>query len=317
MRWLRPGRGPMRWWWPRTRPARSAGSGRCRPTGTVPPTRRPSRTRSTWTRRTRAGRRPGRCSTELVELATAHGFHSVMARIVGGHAASIALHRPAGSRRRHRAGGRPEVPPLAGRGGDADAARLIRHWHYERSPPEAVAARRRSPVGRGGFEPPKAEPTGLQPVPFGHSGTDPWNGVRQRYACSSHAYLRRRLRGRPAGGPQRGGPGRPRDRQPVRLQGHRARPSSSTTHTITLHSSSEDRLAALREGPRGEAGQAGGVAEGGRLRQGRGGERGTARQTVTLTAGISSDKARELNKHIKGLGPEGRPVTRPRAISSG
>jgi MFS family permease len=32
-------------------------------------------------------------------------------------------------------------------------------------------------VGAGGFEPPKAEPTGLQPVPFGHSGTPP--GERQ------------------------------------------------------------------------------------------------------------------------------------------
>ena len=31
-------------------------------------------------------------------MATAHGFHSVMARIVGGHDASIApAHRPAGS----------------------------------------------------------------------------------------------------------------------------------------------------------------------------------------------------------------------------
>lgn len=28
-------------------------------------------------------------------------------------------------------------------------------------------------MGAGGFEPPKAEPTGLQPVPFGHSGTPP------------------------------------------------------------------------------------------------------------------------------------------------
>src|SRR5205085_675008 len=28
-------------------------------------------------------------------------------------------------------------------------------------------------VGRDGFEPSKAMPTGLQPVPFGHSGTDP------------------------------------------------------------------------------------------------------------------------------------------------
>ena len=28
-------------------------------------------------------------------------------------------------------------------------------------------------VGRGGFEPPKAEPTDLQSVPFGHSGISP------------------------------------------------------------------------------------------------------------------------------------------------
>ncbi len=33
---------------------------------------------------------------ELGRLATAHGFHSVMARIVGGHAASIALHEAGG-----------------------------------------------------------------------------------------------------------------------------------------------------------------------------------------------------------------------------
>ena len=31
-------------------------------------------------------------------------------------------------------------------------------------------------MGAGGFEPPKAEPTGLQPVPFGHSGTPPGEG---------------------------------------------------------------------------------------------------------------------------------------------
>lgn len=34
--------------------------------------------------------------TELVALATAHGFHAVMARIAGGHEASIALHRSVG-----------------------------------------------------------------------------------------------------------------------------------------------------------------------------------------------------------------------------
>lgn len=33
---------------------------------------------------------------ELVRLATAHGFHAVMARIVGGHEASIALHASLG-----------------------------------------------------------------------------------------------------------------------------------------------------------------------------------------------------------------------------
>jgi phosphinothricin acetyltransferase len=34
--------------------------------------------------------------TELVRLATVHGFHAVMARIVGGHEASISLHRACG-----------------------------------------------------------------------------------------------------------------------------------------------------------------------------------------------------------------------------
>jgi phosphinothricin acetyltransferase len=33
---------------------------------------------------------------ELMRLATVHGFHAVMARIVGGHEASIALHRACG-----------------------------------------------------------------------------------------------------------------------------------------------------------------------------------------------------------------------------
>lgn len=33
---------------------------------------------------------------DLVELARDHGFHSIMARIVGGHEASIALHRVCG-----------------------------------------------------------------------------------------------------------------------------------------------------------------------------------------------------------------------------
>ena len=35
---------------------------------------------------------PATLLAELVEVATAHGFHACMARIVGGHDASIALH---------------------------------------------------------------------------------------------------------------------------------------------------------------------------------------------------------------------------------
>jgi len=43
------------------------------------------------------GRQVGRLLlSELVALATVHGFHAVMARIVGGHEASIALHRSCG-----------------------------------------------------------------------------------------------------------------------------------------------------------------------------------------------------------------------------
>jgi len=43
------------------------------------------------------GRGVGRAVLEeLLALATAHGFHAVMARIVGGHDASIALHRACG-----------------------------------------------------------------------------------------------------------------------------------------------------------------------------------------------------------------------------
>lgn len=48
---------------------------------------------SVYVRRDRQGQGVGRALLgELVAVATAHGFHAVMARIVGGHGASIALH---------------------------------------------------------------------------------------------------------------------------------------------------------------------------------------------------------------------------------
>ena len=44
----------------------------------------------------RGGGVGGLLLAELVALATTHGFHSVIGRIVGGHEASIALHRTCG-----------------------------------------------------------------------------------------------------------------------------------------------------------------------------------------------------------------------------
>jgi L-amino acid N-acyltransferase YncA len=52
---------------------------------------------SVYVRRDRQGQGIGRLVLEaLVELARQHGFHAVIARIVGGHEASIALHRTCG-----------------------------------------------------------------------------------------------------------------------------------------------------------------------------------------------------------------------------
>lgn len=52
---------------------------------------------SVYVRRDRQGSGIGRTLlSELLEVATAHGFHAMMARIVGGHEASIALHRAHG-----------------------------------------------------------------------------------------------------------------------------------------------------------------------------------------------------------------------------
>jgi phosphinothricin acetyltransferase len=52
---------------------------------------------SVYVRRDRQGQGIGKAVLgELLRLATAHGFHTVVARIVGGHEASIALHRAAG-----------------------------------------------------------------------------------------------------------------------------------------------------------------------------------------------------------------------------
>ena len=54
---------------------------------------------SVYVRRDRRGNGYGRALLqELLAVATGHGFHAVMGRVVGGHKASIALHRACGFR---------------------------------------------------------------------------------------------------------------------------------------------------------------------------------------------------------------------------
>ena len=74
---------------------------------------------------------------------------------------------------------------------------------------------------------------------------------------------------------------------------------------IKLHSSSEDRLAALRQVleeklVRREVSLK--ALDHGKIEEA---AKGTARQTITLQAGLSSDNAKKINKHIKDLGLKG------------
>ena len=74
---------------------------------------------------------------------------------------------------------------------------------------------------------------------------------------------------------------------------------------LTMRSSTEDRLRAVRqvlEEKLVKRGVSMKALEYGKVEEAAG---GTVRQTATLNAGISSDKARELNKFIKDLGLKG------------
>ena len=80
--------------------------------------------------------------TELVATATAHGFHACMARIVGGHDASIAA--PPAVRLRgggHRAGGGPQVRQVARRRAHGEAADVTRPTRSRGSRPAPSASR--------------------------------------------------------------------------------------------------------------------------------------------------------------------------------
>src|SRR4051812_30315726 len=75
--------------------------------------------------------------------------------------------------------------------------------------------------------------------------------------------------------------------------------------TLTLRSATEDRLRAVRQVLEERLVKRGVSLKGleyGKLEEASG---GTVRQVATITVGISSDKAREINKLIKDLGVKG------------
>jgi cyclic-di-GMP-binding protein len=163
-------------------------------------------------------------------------------------------------------------------------------------------------------------PTGLQPVPFGHSGTDPGT----RHVIGSTRAARNETRRSPGASTiLRDMPTfdvvSEIDQQEIRNAVDQAARELTTRYdfkgtgsnvelgddTIELKSVSEDRLNAVRQ-----------VLEEklvrrkvslkavsyGKVEDAAG---GTVRQTATLNAGISSDNARKLNVFIKGLGLKG------------
>jgi L-amino acid N-acyltransferase YncA len=76
------------------------------------------------------GRGVGRAIlTELVYLAGSHGFHAVMARIVGGHEASIGLHRSCGF---EQVGVEREVGRKFGRWLDVVLMQLLIGWRDQK-----------------------------------------------------------------------------------------------------------------------------------------------------------------------------------------
>ena len=86
---------------------------------------------------------------ELIEVAGTRGFHTVMARIVGGHDASIGLHRSLGFEHGgRREGSRPQVRALAGRRRDATDAVAPREARPPVSDDPPLRRRSRRPAAR-------------------------------------------------------------------------------------------------------------------------------------------------------------------------
>ena len=162
-----------------------------RRTGPGPRTRRRSRTPSTCAATSGARVSAGCCSPTSSTLARDHGFHSVIGRIVGDHDASIALHAACGFEQvgREREVGRKfnrwldvvlmqdvvDAPCLVPRA--TGAARSIAERRAGAAQIASAASRaaslRKSRWAGLDSNQRSGNAMGLQPIPFGHSGTDP------------------------------------------------------------------------------------------------------------------------------------------------
>ena len=149
-------------------------------------------------------------------------------------------------------------------------------------------------------------PADLQSAPFGRSGTDPYvglGGYRHRYGVSMPSFdIVSEV-----------------DAQEVRNAVDQAQREVSTRFdfkntnstieqsdmVITLHTVSEDRLAALRLLLEERLVKRGVSLKGVDYGDVQDATQNTVRQVVTIKVGISSDKAKEINKLIKAEGPKG------------
>ena len=149
-------------------------------------------------------------------------------------------------------------------------------------------------------------PADLQSAPFGRSGTDPYvglGGYRHRYGVPMPSFdIVSEV-----------------DAQEVRNAVDQAQREVSTRFdfkntnstieqnemAITLHTVSEDRLAALRVVLEERLVKRGVSLKGVDYGDVQDATQNTVRQVVTIKVGISSDKAKEINKLIKSDGPKG------------
>ena len=243
--------------------------------------------------------------SHVVDVARASGFHAVMARIEASGDGQPGPPRPVRLRaRRHRARGRPQVRPLARRRRDAARALRLRFGpdpgrRGDHDPDEDVWAGKDSNLRRRCRQVYSLLPlaTRAPTLVAGRDGTAPLP-CRDMPSFDVVSEV---------------------DRQEVRNAVDQAQREIGTRFdfkgtnssieqaelALTLRSVSEDRLTALRQVLEEKLVKRKVSLKGLEYGNVEEATQGTVRQTATITVGISSDKAREINKLIKEQAPKG------------